>query len=250
MSFTQTIKSIIIDDDIFIREQLKDKLKILFPEIQITASVENALQGIEAIKKYLPDLIFLDIQMPDISGFEMLNQVDTKNFKIIFITSFNQYAIEAIRYSAFDYLLKPIKDEELKNSISRFRQSNNELTLKGKMENLLYNIGKNKEDFQLIIPTRQGEKKIAVNHIIRCEADSNYTHFYLVDKTKFTASKTLKEFENILSENEFIRIHKSHIVNKKFINSVNDDSSIILKDSTKMEVARRRWQEIKNLFTK
>ncbi|HKR05536.1 MAG TPA: LytTR family DNA-binding domain-containing protein [Bacteroidia bacterium] len=241
----QTIKTLIIDDDVFIHEQLKDKLREFFPEINIVAVSENALQGIEAIKQFSPQLIFLDIQLPDLNGFEMLNHIEEKNFKIIFITSFNQYAIEAIRYSAFDYLLKPVKDDELKNSITRFRQSNNELTLKGKMENLLYNIGKSKEDFLLIIPTRQGEKKIPVHKIIRCEADSNYTHFYLSDKTKFTASKTLKEFEEILSENDFIRIHKSHIVNKLYIKSVSNDGYAELKDGLTLEISRRRLSVVK-----
>lgn len=242
----QTIKAVIIDDDVFIHEQLKDKLREFFPQINIVGTGENALQGIESIKRFNPQLIFLDIQLPDLNGFEMLNHIEEKNFKIIFITSFNQYAIEAIRYSAFDYLLKPVKDEELKNSISRFRESTNELTLKGKMENLLYNMGKSKEDFLLIIPTRQGEKKIPVHKIVRCEADSNYTHFYLSDKIKFTASKTLKEFEEILSENDFIRIHKSHIVNKIYIQSVSNDGYAHLKDGLVLEVSRRRLTDVKH----
>ena len=242
----EKIKTIIIDDDVFIHEQLKDKLKLLFPEVHVAAVCENAIHGIEAIKKYLPDLIFLDIQMPGLSGFEMLNHVDRNQLKVIFITSFNQYAIEAIRYSAFDYLLKPIKDEELKNALNRFQQTADELSFKGKIENLLHNINNSKEEFQLIIPLRQGEKKLQVNAIVRCEADSNYTHFYLSDKSKFTASKTLKECEELLSEKDFIRVHKSHLINKRFIQSLTNNNRVKLTDGSTVEVSRRKWQEVKN----
>ncbi len=242
----EKIKTIIIDDDVFIHEQLKDKLKLLFPEIHVMAVCENAIHGIEAIKKHSPDLIFLDIQMPGLSGFEMLNQVDRNQLKVIFITSFNQYAIEAIRYSAFDYLLKPIKDEELKNALNRFKQTADELSFVGKIENLLHNINNSKEEFQLIIPLRQGEKKLPVNSIVRCEADSNYTHFYLNDKSKFTTSKTLKECEELLSEKDFIRVHKSHLINRRFIQSLTNNNRVVLTDGLTIEVSRRKLQEVKN----
>ncbi|MEO8149940.1 MAG: response regulator [Bacteroidia bacterium] len=240
------IKTIIIDDDVFIHEQLKDKLKLLFPEVHVAAVCENAIHGIEAIKLHTPALIFLDIQMPGINGFEMLNHVDRNQLKVIFITSYNQYAIEAIRYSAFDYLLKPIKDEELKNSIKRFHQSVDELSFKGKIENLLHNINHKQEAFQLIIPLRQGEKKLAVNNIVRCEADSNYTHFYLNDQSKFTASKTLKECEELLSEKDFIRVHKSHLLNRRYIRSMQNDTHVQLNDGALVEVSRRKLHEVKN----
>ena len=242
----EKIKTIIIDDDVFIHEQLKDKLTLLFPKVHITALSENANHGIEAIKKHKPDLIFLDIQMPGLSGFEMLDHVDRNQLKVIFITSFNQYAIEAIRYSAFDYLLKPIKDDELINALNRFQQEADELSFKGKIENLLHNITNTKEDFQLIIPLRQGEKKLKVNNIVRCEADSNYTHFFLNDKTKFTTSKTLKECEELLSENDFIRVHKSHLINKRFIQSLKNDNHVMLTDGSTVEVSRRKLQEVRN----
>lgn len=242
----EKIKTIIIDDDVFIHEQLKDKLKIMFPEIHLAAVCDNAIHGIEAIKKTEPDLIFLDIQMPGLSGFEMLDHLDRHQLKVIFITSYNQYAIEAIRYSAFDYLLKPIKDEELKNALNRYKQVADEVSFKGKIENLLHNITNTKEEFQLIIPLRQGEKKLQVNNIIRCEADSNYTHFFLNDKTKFTTSKTLKECEELLSEKDFIRVHKSHLLNRRFIQSLKNDNHVLLTDGSMIEVSRRKLQVVKN----
>ena len=119
----EKIKTIIIDDDIFIHAQLREQLMLLFPKVQVVAVCENALHGIEAIKSHRPDLIFLDIQMPGLSGFEMLDHVDRNNLKVIFITSYNQYAIEAIRYSAFDYLLKPLDIDELTLVLNRLRSS-------------------------------------------------------------------------------------------------------------------------------
>ncbi len=242
----EKIKTIIIDDDIFIHAQLREQLMLLFPKVQVVAVCENALHGIEAIKSHRPDLIFLDIQMPGLSGFEMLDHVDRNNLKVIFITSYNTYAIEAIRYSAFDYLLKPIKEEELKNAIYRFEQASDEISFKGKIENLLHNINSEKEAFQLIIPLRQGEKKLQIKNIVRCEADSNYTHFFLSDKTKFTASKTLKECEEMLSQKEFLRVHKSHLINKKFIQLLKKDNHVVLTDGSLIEVSRRKLQEVKN----
>jgi two-component system LytT family response regulator len=242
----EKIKTIIIDDDVFIHEQLKDKLNLFFPEVHVAAVCDNAIHGIEAIKKIEPDLIFLDIQMPGLSGFEMLNHVDRNQLKVVFITSFNQYAIEAIRYSAFDYLLKPIKDEELKNTLNRYKKVTDELSFKGKIENLLHNINTTKEEFQLIIPLRQGEKKLQVTNIVRCEADSNYTHFFLNDKTKFTTSKTLKECEELLSEKDFIRVHKSHLINKRFIQSLKHDNHVMLTDGSSIEVSRRKLLDVKN----
>ncbi len=242
----QKIKVIIIDDDVFIHEQLKDKLKLFYPEVYVIATCENAIHGREAINKHAPDLIFLDIQMPGLSGFELLDHIDRNQLKVIFITSYNQYAIEAIRYSAFDYLLKPIKDEELINALDRYKLAADELSFKGKIENLLHNINNSKEDFQLIIPLRQGEKKLQVNTIMRCEADSNYTHFFLKDHSKFTASKTLKQCEELLSEKDFIRVHKSHLINRQFIQSLKSDNHVMLTDGSIIEVSRRKLQDVKN----
>jgi len=242
------IKCIIIDDDVFTREQLKDKLLSLFPDdIVVQASCENGIEGMEAVRKFNPSLVFLDIQMPGITGFQMLDALDRHDFEVVFITSFNQYAITAIRYSALDYLLKPIDDDDLQGAIARFREKTNALTLKSRLQNLMHNIASaDPANLKLLIPTRQGEKNIPVSDIIRCEADSNYTHFFLKDKTKFTSSKTLKEYEGVLSQNDFVRVHKSHIVNKNHIDSIRDESCIVMSDKSEVEISRRRLAEVKS----
>lgn len=242
----EKIRAIITDDDLFTCEQLKDKIRLLIPQMEIIAVCENAIQGIEAMKKLKPQVVFLDIQMPGISGFEMLDHLDQETFEVIFITSFNQYAIQAIRYSALDYLLKPIKDKEILDAFERFMLKRESLSLKARMQTLKQNIeNKNSENQSLIIPTRQGEKNLTVNQIMRCEADSNYTHFFLNDSKTFTASRTLKEYEQILSEHEFVRVHKSHIVNKNYVEGITQELQVVMKDKTLIEISRRRFAEVK-----
>lgn len=239
------IKAIITDDDLFTSEQLRDRIRMLLPQLEVVAVCENALQGLEAIKKFKPEILFLDIRMPGISGFEMLDHLDQDAFEVIFITSFNQYAIQAIRYSALDYLLKPVNDNELVSAFERYTHKKESLSLKARMETLKQNISiKDAGGFNLIIPTRQGEKNLKVKQIVRCEADSNYTHFFLSDATTFTASRTLKEYEMILSEHDFIRVHKSHIINRHYIQSISNDCQLVLKDQSVIEISRRRYAEV------
>lgn len=247
----EAIRAIITDDDIFTCEQLKDKIRLLVPQLEIIAVCENSLQGIEAIKKLKPQLVFLDIQMPGLSGFEMLDHLDQNAFEVIFITSFNQFAIQAIRYSALDYLLKPIKDSELVEAINRFVNKKESLSLKSRMQNLNQNFNlKNVEELSIIIPTRQGERNLLVSQIIRCEADSNYTHFYLNNSTVFTSSRTLKEYEYILSEHQFIRIHKSHIINRNYVERITNDQVLVLKNNSTFDISRRRIAEVKKALNK
>lgn len=245
------IKSIIIDDDVFTSEQLADKIRKLIPALHLVKSCENALEGIEAIKKFNPALVFLDIRMPGLSGFDMLDKIDIQDFEVIFITSYNEYAIRAIRYSALDYLLKPIQDEELTAAINRFLDRNNLLSMKSRLQNLMHNISTgNTTALTLLIPTRQGEKSILVSRIIRCEADSNYTHFILSDNSRFTSSRTLKEYESVLNQNQFVRVHKSHIINVAYVKQISNDHVIHMKDDSEIEISRRRLQEVMALFRK
>lgn len=242
------IKTIIIDDDEFIHYHLQQKLLQLCPEVEVVAMCENAVHGLESINRFDPDLIFLDIQMPDINGFDLLKQFGAYNFSVVFITSFNEYAIEAIRYSALDYLLKPIKDQELVSAVERFKQRQSPQSLQVQMDNLLHNLSKSNAEFKIVIATRNGDKSLPVHQIIRCEGDSNYTHLHLSDQTKLTASKTLKDFEDMLPESDFLRVHKSHLVNKNFVVSMSNDGQLLLKNNQKIEVAKRRISLIRQLL--
>ena len=189
--------------------------------------------------------------MPFINGFDLLSKIENINFDIIFTTAFNQYAIKAIRFSALDYLLKPIDIEELRSAVGRhlLRRQTNPQTSE-QYQNLVHNLAaKTNEQFSLAIGGSQGVQFFPINEIIRLEGDRNYTNFYFTRQRKYLSSKTLKEYEEILSEKGFVRVHKSHLVNYTFVQSVHADGKIILKDLSEVEVSRRRFMEIKKLFS-
>ncbi len=243
-------RSVIIDDDLFTREQLHDKVKKNFPELNIVAVCNDATSGMQAIELHKPHLVFLDIEMPDFSGFEMLNKIDKIFFEIIFVTAFNQYAIKAIRFSALDYLLKPINTDELRNAILRFYNkkevSENRKPL---VQNFMHNLrAVHPNDYKLAISSTEGTIFLSTDEIIRLEAEVNYTKFFLRKDKNLMASKTLKEYSEFLSEHNFIRIHKSHLVNRRYIKSLTNDHHLILDDNSRVEVSRRKWDQVKSLL--
>ncbi len=240
-----TIKAIIIDDDEFIHHQLAEKLRLLCPDVDVVGFAENAIHGLALIETVSPDIVFLDVQMPGASGFDLLNQFENPSFSVVFITSYNQYAIQALRYSALDFLLKPINDKELVAAVNRYQDRRAPGFLKVQIENLMHNLGKADGEFRLVIATRQGDVSLALKRIIWCEGDSNYTHLHLSDRSKITASKTLKEFEEMLPGAEFMRVHKSHLVNMSYVSNITSDGQLLLTNNLKLEVAKRRFKDVK-----
>ncbi len=245
-------KAIIIDDDAFIRKSLQDMLEHAFPELLLVANCSEAFTGLEAIKRYQPDLVFLDIEMPGLSGFEMLNKIHPISFEIIFITSFDHYAIKAIRYSALDYLLKPINPDELKTAIDRFKEKRSlEFNREPVLQNFISNLhAKTPDEYKLAISTTEGTLFLPIRDIIRLEADGSYTTFHLTERKKLVASKTLKDFAELLDERRFIRIHKSHVVNRSYVKSILNTHQLLLEDNTTVDVSRRKWDEVKTLLKK
>jgi two-component system LytT family response regulator len=245
------IKALIIDDEVAARTSLEAMLKRYAPEITSLELIGNATDGYFKIKEQQPDLVFLDIQMPFLSGFDLLNKIENINFDIIFTTAYNQYAIQAIRFSALDYLLKPIDVEELKNAMQRFAQRRESASQTNQQyKNLVQNLSaKTTEEFKLAINGAQGMQFFSVNEIVRLEGDRNYTHFHLTNKRKLLSSKTLKEYEEILSDKGFIRCHKSHLVNRNFVKAVSQENFLLLTDESEVEVSRRRVTEVKMLLT-
>jgi two-component system LytT family response regulator len=243
------IRAIIIDDDAFIRKELAEMLAVFKEKVELIGSFENPIESIDPIKRLKPDLIFLDIQMPLMNGFELLDVLDTSSFEVTFITSYDKYAIQAIRYSALDYLLKPISFEDLKRSIALFDERNEKVLTKARLSILKHNLNtSNTSSFELIIPTKQGEYQFPVNDIIRCEADSNYTMIYLRGGKKFLASKTLSNIENLIESEQFLRVHKSHLVNKECIRNINASNEIEMNDNSMISISRRRLTEVKSLL--
>jgi two-component system, LytTR family, response regulator len=239
------ITAIIIDDEAKGRLALREKLLAYCPPIKVLAEAATGPEALILIHEHQPQLIFLDIEMPRMNGFEMLNELPEKNFHIIFTTAYDQYAIKAIKYAAFDYLLKPIDIEELQKAISNVEARENNQTKK-QVELLQQNMQHPKKQLsKLAIPTLEGLLFYDINHIIYLEANSNYTNIHLINKTKITASKTLKEFEELLPEDIFFRTHHSYLINLNFIKRYikGDGGQIELQNGAYVDVARRKKDE-------
>ena len=237
------IKALLIDDE----QRALNVLRLLIlhhiPAIGKILLANGATEGIRLIKKEKPDLVFLDIQMPFMDGFELLQEVQGEHtFEVIFTTAYSEYAIRAIRSSAIDYLLKPIQVEDLIAAVSRYQAQNRDQSEWQKLyQNLVHNLQHQEEqsEHRLALPSQEGTFFLNIADIIRCEASSNYTLFFMKDKKKYVASKTLKEYESILQEHDFIRVHKSHLINKKQVKGILGDQ-LLMSDDSKVEISRRR----------
>jgi two-component system LytT family response regulator len=240
------LKVLLIDDEQRATDALRLMIIKTIPEIKEVMVCNDSRQAAEKIHSFQPGLVFLDIQMPHLNGFEVLEKIPNKNFKIIFTTAYNEYAIQAIRYSAFDYLLKPVDMEELQAAVHRFLEGHEDYKQQyDLLKNIMHNMSANStEEFRLALPTKEGVHFLLPADIIRCEALGNYTLFFVTSGKNYLISKTLGEYDTLLTPQNFIRTHKSHLVNKKFISFIDHDGFAVLKDNTKVEVSRRRKEEV------
>ena len=240
------LKVLLIDDEERATDALRLMIEKTVPEIQKVMVCNDSRKATDIIHNYQPGLVFLDIQMPHLNGFEVLEKMPNKNFKIIFTTAYNEYAIQAIRFSAFDYLLKPIDIEELQSAVHRFLESNEDYKQQYELlKNIMHNIqAPSPDEFRLALPTKEGVHFLNPSGIVRCEAVGNYTKFFVAGNKTYMISKTLGEYDVLLTPHNFIRTHKSHLVNKKFISFIDHDGFAILKDNSKVEVSRRRKEEV------
>jgi two-component system LytT family response regulator len=240
------LKALLIDDEERATDALRLMIEKTVPAISQVMACNDSRKAPELIASYQPALVFLDIQMPHLNGFELMEKIVSKNFKIIFTIAYNEYAIQAIRYSAFDYLLKPIDVEELQASVERFLASSEDYKQQFELlKNIIHNMkAPSAESFRLALPTKEGVHFLNPAEIIRCEALSNYTKFFMVTGKTHVVSKTLGEYEALLTPQHFIRTHKTHLVNKKFISFLDHDGFAVLKDGFKVEVSRRRKEDV------
>lgn len=239
------ITAIIIDDEAKGRLALRKKLQSYCPDVKILAEAADGIEALSVIEKHHPQLIFLDIEMPKMNGFEMLNAVKEKDFQIIFTTAYDQYAIKAIKYAAFDYLLKPVDIEELKCAIARI-EVNETTQTKKQIELLQYNIGHPKKQMnKLAVSTMNGLLFFEINDVIHLEAQSNYTYIYFTNKPKIIVSKTLKELEDLLPNDIFFRVHHSYLINLNYIKKYirGDGGQIELENGILVDVSRRKKDE-------
>lgn len=244
------ITAIIIEDEAKSRLSLRQKLLDYCKQLTVVAEAVNAQEGIRLIEQHQPQVIFLDIEMPLMNGFDMLQQIPNKNFHIIFTTAYNQYAIKAIRYAAFDYLLKPVDIEELKSAVEKISSQISVTEQEKKIETLHQNLVLNKGLNKIAIPASEGLLFFDIKNIVHLEANSNYTNIFFNNRPKLVSSKTLKDFEELLSKDIFFRCHHSHIINMEFIKKYirGDGGQIELQDGTCVDLARRKKEEFLKLI--
>ena len=240
------LTAIIIDDETNSRNALLQKIAKYCTAVTIIAACENGEQGIETIENKKPDIVFLDVEMPRMNGFTMLQQLTNKNFEIIFVTAYDHYAIKAIKFSALDYLLKPVEAEDLKAAVEKVTQKRKEREGNNRVELLLQNFLEEKTAHQRIaIASMEGLQFVPTDDIIYLEANSNYTSFYLTGNRKIMAAKTLKDFEELLPASMFIRIHHSYLINKNGVEKYikGEGGQVVMKNGVTLDVARRKKEE-------
>ncbi|WP_018615348.1 LytR/AlgR family response regulator transcription factor [Segetibacter koreensis] len=240
------IKAIIIEDEERSREMLRDMLTEHFKNITVMALCKDVAEGKAAIEKFHPDLVFSDIELENSSAFEMLQQIDEIDFEVIFTTAYDKYAIQAIKFSALDYLLKPFSLADLSAALNHYQQKQNKKQSALQFDTLFHNLQNlQKNSKRIALPTSNGLAMIPLNEIIRCQAEVNYTNFFLSNKRKMVIAKTLKEFEELLNEYDFIRVHNSHLINlHHVVNYTRGEGGIItMSDGSEVDVSRRKKDE-------
>jgi two-component system LytT family response regulator len=247
------IKALIIDDEKSSRDTLRGFVENYCKEIQIIDEAETAEQGIEQIKKLQPQLIFLDIELPLGSGFDLLEACKHGNFEVIFVTAHDQYALQAIKVCALDYLLKPISAKDLIDAVAKIRHRSLLGTTKQQISAFVENISNlNKQLSNIVLPTLDGFIVVKINDIIRCEAEKNYTNFILANKEKILVSKTIKVYEELLQDMDFIRVHQSHLINASHVQRYikGRGGYVKMSDDSIIEVSRRKKELLMQRFLK
>ena len=245
-------RALIIDDEKHCCDNLQWQLKTYCPEIEVIAVCNNAEKGLQQIHHHQPQLIFLDVEMPGMTGFEMLETLAEINFDVIFTTAFNQYAIRAIKFGALDYLVKPIDKDELREAINKFLNRTQRDSLK-QLNALLTHIKKSNDlSFQKIaLPTLHGYELVPLNNIIFCESSSNYTDIHLNNGQHLLISRTLKDIEELLDMQPFFRVHNSYIVNLQYaVRYIKGEGGhLVLNNDINIPISRNKKEELLKLIT-
>ena len=247
------LTALLIDDEKNSRESLRKKLENHCPQVKILEECSNGQEGLLALAQYQPDIVFLDIEMPHMNGFTMLQKLTKIEFELIFTTAYNHYAIQAIRFSALDYLVKPIDVQELIAAVKRVEEKKNRHSNTNQLDLLMnYLQLKKSVPSKMAVSTASGLEIVDIDTIVCFEAVGNYTNIHFTTGSPLLSSKTLKEFEDLLPADTFFRIHNASLVNLSFIKKYDksEGSQVILSNGLVLDVARRRKDELLQLIGK
>lgn len=246
----------LVDDEPRGLSALRRLLELNCPDVKIVGECQDTRSALEAISALEPELVFLDIAMPDKNGFDLLNELSPVHFEIIFVTAHNEYTIQAFKYSAVDYLLKPVEEDLLIEAVRRAGQRISGKASVQQVETFLYNLHnvQNPAEMKLCIPDMKGFRVVLLSEVVYCESESSYTIFYLLNGQRITASKSIMEYELLLEHSGFCRVHKSFLVNlhhiKEYIRG--EGGSVVLTNDRSIEVSRRKKEvfmtRMKGLF--
>jgi len=242
------MKAILIDDEISNLENLRTLLEKHCPQVSILATAQNVSKAVSVIEKHVPNLVFLDIQMGEQTGFDVLSLLPNRNFEVIFVTAYDQYGIKAVKFAALDYLLKPVDIDELVTAVNKAEQKLAAQSKTSQLDFLLQQLKMPEPSVSKIALPMQSEiRYVALSEIIRCEADNTYTFFILTNEEKILVSKSLKEYADLLRPNGFLRTHQSHLVNPKYVKSwLKEDGGILLLTSgEKIPVSKPNKETVK-----
>ncbi|MCD6346256.1 MAG: response regulator transcription factor [Bacteroidales bacterium] len=242
------IQAVLVDDEDNSLEALEILLNRYCPDVQVTGTAQSVEDAVKTINDTKPELVFLDIALPDGQGFEVLEKVDHQSFEIIFTTAYDQYALKAFEFSALDYLLKPINAEKLRLSVEHFQEIHNSENFGEKIGVLRESL--NNQNERIILSSMDGFEVYKISDIIRCEANGSYTTFFIKDSRKVVTSKTLNNFEKLLSDMPFVRVHSKHLVNLNFIKKYISGRGgyIVFEDGTQVDVSERKKKEFIRLM--
>lgn len=244
-----TISAVLIDDEKNNLQNLSILLKELFPELMIVGEAIDADNGQKLILQHKPDIVFLDIQMPGKSGFDLLTSLPVHNFELIIVTAFDQFGIQAVKFSAIDYLLKPVNAEELRKAVQKAISRSVEKKQNRQLENLLEVLQnqQQKDAHRIALPSSKEIRFIRTKEIIRCESSNNYTTFYILNGESIITSKPIFEYEELLQGYGFIRCHQTHLVNKLYIKSLvkQDGGYLLLENGDKIPISRLKRELVK-----
>jgi two-component system LytT family response regulator len=243
------IKAVIVDDELHCAESLALQLKKFNDRIEIKAQFSNPFKALEYLTENTPDLLFLDVEMPGLNGFDLLNKLPKTEMAVVFTTAYDEYAVKAFRFSAFDYLLKPIADEDIEACLKNVEKQKNKPQLYDHLDRLLEFISSPKVlPNKIGLPTGEGIEFVSYKEIIRVESDSNYSIVFFTSGNKLVVCRTLKEMEQLLNEFNFVRVHHSHIINPEYLQRFvrQDGGYVVMTDGSMISVSRSRKDDFLN----